>query len=370
LGAGAAGLFCAAVAGQRGRRVLLLEHNAAPGRKILISGGGRCNFTNRQVTAANFLSANPHFAKSALARYTPGDFLALLKKHRVSWHEKTLGQLFCDESARQVVDLLLAECAEGHVDLRLSCRVESVARTNGFEVQTNLGAFRAPALVVATGGLSIPKLGATDFGYRLATQFGLPLEKPAPALVPLTLSATDREAWCDLSGVSLAVTASLGRTRFQEKMLITHRGISGPAVLQISSYWRPSQSLQLDLLPGTDLTGEDPGALRVRLMAAWPQRFAQRWLEREGFTQPLLSPRRVDERVHAWPVIPAGTEGFEKAEVTSGGVSTSALSSSTMETRNVPGLFFVGEIVDVTGWLGGYNFQWAWSSAFAAAQAL
>jgi predicted Rossmann fold flavoprotein len=370
LGAGAAGLFCAAIAGQRGRRVLLLEHNASPGRKILISGGGRCNFTNRQVSAANFLSANPHFAKSALARYTPQDFLALLARHRVAWHEKTLGQLFCDDSARQVLDLLLAECAAGGVDLRHSGQLRDISRDTGFTVETSAGRFTAPALVVATGGLSIPKMGATGFGYRVAEQFGLPLVPPRPALVPFTFSAAEREAWCDLAGVSLEVEARAGKARFREKMLVTHRGLSGPAILQISSYWQPPAEVTLDLLPGVDLSQEDPAAIRSCLSTAWPERFARRWLEREGLTQQLISPRRANERVHRWSPRPAGTEGFEKAEVTAGGVDTAALSSSTMEARNVPGLFFVGEVVDVTGWLGGYNFQWAWSSAFAAAHAL
>lgn len=358
------------MAGRRGRRVLVIEHNAQPGRKILISGGGRCNFTNRTVEARNFLSANPHFAKSALARFTPDDFLALVRERRIAYHEKTLGQLFCDGSAKEILGLLLDECARGGVEVRCSCRVESVARTTRFEAATTQGTFTAPALVVATGGLSIPKLGASDFGYRLAEQFGMALEKPYPALVPFTFSARDREAWCGLAGVSLPVRAMAGGARFEEKMLVTHRGLSGPAILQVSSYWKPPAPVVVDLLPGEDLSGADPASLRGRLLAAWPERFARLWLEREGFTQPLLSPRKVNERVHSWRVFPAGTEGFEKAEVTAGGVSTEALSSRTLEARNVPGLFFVGEVVDVTGWLGGYNFQWAWASGFAAAQAL
>lgn len=370
LGGGAAGLLCAALAGQRGRRVVLLERAVRPGNKILISGGGRCNFTNLRVSAANFLSANPHFAKSALSRYTPADFIDLVKRHCIPFHEKTLGQLFCDGSSREILDLLLAECALGGVDLRTGVHVREVRRTTSFEVDAGDGTFRAPTLVVATGGLSIPKMGATDLGYQLARQFGLTLVMPYPALVPFTLNPQDRENWCDLSGVSMSVVARVGRARFEEKMLITHRGLSGPAILQVSSYWKPPAPVSLDLLPGVDLSTCDPASIRARLLAGLPERFARRWLEREGFTQNLLSPRKLNERIHHWTFTPAGTEGFEKAEVTGGGVSTGDLSSKTMEARNVPGLFFVGEVVDVTGWLGGYNFQWAWSSAYAAAQAL
>ena len=370
LGAGAAGLFCAALAGQRGRRVLLLEHSPRPGAKILISGGGRCNFTNLHVKPEHFLSANPHFAKSALARFRPADFIALVRKHRIAFHEKTLGQLFCDGSARAILAMLEEECRAGHVDLRLNCRVTRVSRDTRFALETSAGAFTSAALAVATGGLSIPKLGATGFGYEIARQFGLAVEKPYPALVPLTFDEDWRRRWCDLAGVSLGVTAACGQARFREKMLITHRGLSGPAILQVSSYWRPSAAIRADLLPGARLGAATPATARRLLLETLPRRFAERWLEAQGFTQPLLPLRRLEAALHDWRLHPSGTEGFEKAEVTGGGVSTAELSSQTMEARNVPGLFFVGEVVDVTGHLGGYNFQWAWASAYAAAMAL
>lgn len=385
LGAGAAGLFCAAIAGQRGRRVLLLELAAQPGKKILISGGGRCNFTNRGVAASNFLSANPHFAKSALARFTPHDFITLVEKHRIPYHEKTLGQLFCDGQARQILDLLEAECRLGKVELQLGSNVEKVAKNTCFEVKTGQKTHFSTTLVVATGGLSIPKMGATGLGYRIAGEFGLKLEPPYPALVPLTFNEEDRRRWCDLAGVSADVTASFGIQAFREQALVTHRGLSGPAILQLSSYWaRPvtrgpeSKAIQLDLLPETNFTqiveqrraAGDRSAVKTILAEQVMRRLAERWLEVEGFTQPIPSMRRLEERVHAWTLTPSGTEGFEKAEVTGGGVSTAELDSRTLEARNVPGLFFVGEVVDVTGHLGGYNFQWAWSSAYAAAMAL
>jgi predicted Rossmann fold flavoprotein len=370
LGAGAAGLFCAAEAGRRGRRVLLIEHSERPGKKILISGGGRCNFTNRVVKAEHFLSANPHFAKSALARYTPRDFIALVHRHGIGFHEKTLGQLFCDGSARLILAMLEDECRAGAVDLKLNCRVTAVNRDTRFTVETSAGLFTSAALVVATGGLSIPKMGATGFGYELARRFGLDVETPYPALVPLTFDDSWRARWCDLAGVSADVAASFGKTRFREKMLVTHRGLSGPAILQISSYWRAPGAVRIDLLPGGGLDQAAPATARRLLLETLPRRFAERWLDTEGFTQPLLPVRKLEARLHAWHLEPTGTEGFEKAEVTGGGVSTSALSSKTMEARNVPGLFFVGEVVDVTGHLGGYNFQWAWASAHAAAVAL
>lgn len=370
LGAGAAGLFCAALAGQRGRRVLLLEHADRAGKKILISGGGRCNFTNRVVKPEHFLSANPHFAKSALARYRPDDFIALVRKHRIGFHEKTLGQLFCDGSARDITRLLDEECRAGGVELRLGCRVTKVSRDTRFTVETSQDRFTAAALVVATGGLSIPKMGATGFGYELARQFGLAVETPYPALVPLTFDEPWRMRWSALAGVSAEVAVRFGQARFREKMLLTHRGLSGPAILQISSYWRAPGELRLDLLPGRELDGAEPATARRMLLELLPRRFAERWLEVEGFTQPLLPLRRLEARLHDWRVRPHGTEGFEKAEVTGGGVSTAELSSQTMEARNVRGLFFVGEVVDVTGHLGGYNFQWAWASAHAAATAL
>jgi hypothetical protein len=434
LGAGAAGLFCAALAGQRGRRVLVLEHAERPGKKILISGGGRCNFTNLRTTAANFLSANPHFAKSALARYTPADFVALVEKHRILYHEKTAGQLFCDGPAQAILTMLQAECRAGGVELQLGTAVQSALKTTLFTVETAQESYQSTALVVATGGLSIPKLGATDLGYRLARQFGLKVEPPYPALVPLTFDAEQRRQWCDLAGVAAEANARFGGHSFREQMLITHRGLSGPAILQISSYWnrpggapgvrmrlRPSaghenpgpidsqasglallpsrdhrersgrgsilkqaahdstaQALRLDLLPGRSFreivearraTG-DKAAVKTILAESLPRRLAERWLEVEGFDQPAPPLARIEERLHAWSVIPAGSEGFEKAEVTGGGVCADDLDSKTMQARNVPGLFFVGEVVDVTGHLGGYNFQWAWASACAAAQAL
>lgn len=370
LGGGAAGLFCAAQAGQRGRRVLVVEHNARCGRKILISGGGRANFTNLRVRAENFLSANPHFARSALARYTPEDFIALVRRHGIRYHEKTLGQLFCDNSAAEITAMLEAECRAGAVEILTGTHVGEVNRAGGYVVETSRGRFESAALVVATGGLSIPKIGASDLGYRIAERFGLKIEPPYPALVPLTFSAADRERWGGLAGVSAEVEARIGRVRFREKMLFTHRGLSGPAILQISSYWRAPEAVTIDLLPGGTLKGTPPHEIRRALAERLPRRLAERWLEVEGFTQPVLPLARVEERLHNWRIAPEGTEGFEKAEVTGGGVSTEELSSKTMEARRAPGLFFIGEVVDVTGWLGGYNFQWAWSSAYAAAQAL
>lgn len=369
LGAGAAGLYCAMTAGQRGRRVLLIEHSRQPGAKILISGGGRCNFTNRTVTAANFLSANPHFAKSALARFTPADFIELVKKHRIRYHEKTLGQLFCDGSARQILEMLLDECTAAGVEIRTGCKVNGVRRDTRFVVETGEGVFESEAVVVATGGLSIPKMGATDLGYRLARQFGLKVVQPYPALVPLVFDGEDRKRWSDLAGVSLAVRAGCGKAAFDEKLLFTHRGVSGPAMLQASSYWQPGMEVSVDLLPAQSFA---PAAHEARkaLALALPQRLAERWLEVEGFMQPVLPVQSVDRRLHEWRFRPSGTEGFDKAEVTGGGVATGELSSKTMESRNVPGLYFVGEVVDVTGWLGGYNFHWAWASAHAAGEAI
>lgn len=370
LGGGAAGLFCAALAGQRGRRVALIEHTEKCGKKILISGGGRCNFTNLRVKSENFLSKNAHFAKSALARFTPEDFIALVKKHRIAFHEKTLGQLFCDDSSSQILDLCLEECKAGNVDVRTGCTVTGVSRNTRFVVETSQGPMESTALVVATGGLSIPKMGATGMGYEIAKQFGLRVETPYPALVPLTFDGEGRAKWCDLAGVSLEVTASAGKAQFREKMLVTHRGLSGPAILQISSYWKAPQPVRLDLMPGGTVEDVEPPELRKALLERLPRRFAERWMTNEGFTQPVLPVKKVEGRLHGWTVRPAGTEGFDKAEVTGGGVATGELSSQTMMARNVPGLFFVGEVVDVTGWLGGYNFQWAWASAHAAAQAL
>lgn len=370
VGAGAAGLFCASLAGQRGKRVAVLEHQNEPGRKILISGGGRCNFTNLGVSAANFLSVNPHFAKSALARYTPSDFVALVKRHGIAFHEKTLGQLFCDGSAKQILEMLVAECRAGGVELRLGVKIQAVRRDKVFVVETSGGDVKARSVVVATGGLSIPKLGATGLAYDVARQFGLQVVEPYPALVPLVFGEADRVRWGGLAGVSCAVVAECGRMRFPEKLLFTHRGLSGPAVLQASSYWKPGEPLRIDWLPeGSMLNGAPESAARD-LELKLPARLARQFVQNEGFTQPVVSLRKLDERLHRWAATPAGTEGFEKAEVTGGGVSTTELSSRTMEAADVPGLFFIGEAVDVTGWLGGYNFQWAWASAHAAASAL
>lgn len=369
VGAGAAGLYCGLTSGRRGRRVLVVEHTPQAGAKILISGGGRCNFTNRTVTAANFLSQNPHFAKSALARFTPADFIELVRKHRIRYHEKTLGQLFCDDSARRILEMLLEECKAAGAEVRTGCKVSGVRRDTRFVVETNQGDLEAAAVVVATGGLSIPKMGATDFGYRLARQFGLKVLDPYPALVPLVFDGSERKRWSDLAGVSTAVRAGCGKAEFEEKLLFTHRGVSGPAVLQVSSYWRPGKEVSIDLLPGKTFS---PAAYEARkaLGMELPQRLAERWLDVEGFTQPVLPVQAVDRRLHDWRFVPSGTEGFDKAEVTGGGVATSELSSKTMEARNVAGLFFVGEVVDVTGWLGGYNFHWAWASAHAAGEAI
>ncbi len=384
LGAGAAGLMCAAQAGQRGRRVAVLDHNAQPGRKILISGGGRANFTNIHCAPSNFLSENPHFAKSALALYGPRHFLELVERHSIPWHEKTLGQLFCDRSAHDILNLLLAECDgaarhNGSVALAMNARVTAVERDGaGFRVASPQGEFTAGALVVATGGLSIPKLGATGLAYELARQFGLGVIAPRPALVPLVLGGAEA-AWTALAGVSAEVVAQAGRAQFREKLLFTHRGLSGPAVLQASSYWRAGEPLTIDFAPETELLAalRGPGArrdantLRQALRAALPQRLASHLAETAppaGFGNAALD--AAEHRLHRYEFRPAGTEGFAKAEVTAGGVDTADLEARTLEARAVPGLFFIGEAVDVTGWLGGFNFQWAWSSAVAAARAL
>jgi hypothetical protein len=378
IGGGAAGLMCAIEAGKRGCRVVLLEHAERCGKKILISGGGRCNFTNLYTQPENFLCSNPHFAKSALARYTPADFIALVEKHGIRYHEKKLGQLFCDRAAQDVVTMLEAECREAGVKIIRSCRVRGVSAADGFKVATSNGEFRAPAVVIATGGLSIPKIGATAFGYEVARQFGLGLVKTAPALVPFVLGGKDRENWCDLAGLSADVIAQAGDAKFRENFLITHRGLSGPAMLQISSYWKPGEAIHIDLAPGRAITdGVQPGsertaaAVRIGVKELLPQRLATRWLE-------LHAPRswsneslaQFEKGIHDWQITPAGTEGYEKAEVTSGGVDTDELSSKTMEARKVKGLFFIGEVVDVTGHLGGFNFQWAWASGVAAGRAL
>src|SRR5580704_4901302 len=379
LGAGAAGLMCAIEAGKRGRRVAVLERAERPGKKILISGGGRCNFTNIHCQPEYFLSANPHFAKSALARYTPGDFIALVEKHGIPYHEKTLGQLFCDRSAHDILGMLQAECQHAGVSIFLNTKIQQVERTSEFVARATDAEFRAQALVVATGGLSIPKIGATSFGYELARQFGLAIREPWPGLVPLLLSPEDCSRYCDLAGVSAEVIASCAGQQFREKMLITHRGLSGPAILQISSYWKKPQPISIDLAPGQEVTApfsdsktpRNLSALRTELRKFLPHRLADRWLDAHqptSWTNPALSD--VEKQMHAWAISPAGTEGYEKAEVTAGGIDTEELSAKTMESRKVPGLFFIGEVVDVTGHLGGFNFQWAWASGAAAGRAL
>jgi len=379
LGGGAAGLMCAITAGQRGRRVAVLERADRIGKKILISGGGRCNFTNLHCRPENFLSSNPHFCKSALARYTPQDFIALVEKHQIPFHEKTLGQLFCDHSAQDIIAMLEEECRAAGVEICTSTHAREVRRSDQFVVSTGNHEYHAPALVVATGGLSIPKMGATAFGYELARQFGLKIRDCRPALVPLTFGADDRKHYCDLAGVSAEVIASTGRQYFREKMLITHRGLSGPAILQISSYWKQGEPLSLDLAPERDITkqlrlesgGRDLGAARTAFRALLPDRFADRWLELhtpQHLTNPALED--LERTAHHWKITPSGTEGYDKAEVTAGGVDTDELSAKTMESRKVPGLYFIGEVVDVTGQLGGFNFQWAWASGFCAGQAI
>ena len=388
LGAGAAGLMCAIEAGRRERRTLVLDHADRPGKKILISGGGRCNFTNLHAAPENFLSANPHFAKSALSRYTPQDFLAMVERHRIPWHEKHLGQLFCDRSAQDILTMLLGECTDANARIQLSTRVDSVTRNDsGFLVQTSVGTIAAESLVIATGGLSIPKMGATPFGYQIAQQFGMPIVETRPGLVPLVFSPEDQARWCDLTGLSTAVIASThaqskraARAAFREKMLLTHRGLSGPAILQISSYWQSGQPIEIDLAPGHAVFAplfapnarRDPAALAATLRssgAALPTRLADRWLALNpstAWTNAALA--ELERNLHAWRITPAGTEGYAKAEVTAGGVSTGALDARTMQARAIPGLYFIGEVVDVTGWLGGYNFQWAWASGVAAGQ--
>jgi predicted Rossmann fold flavoprotein len=382
LGAGAAGLMCAAVAGQRGRRVLLVEHADAPGKKILISGGGRCNFTNIGTAPDRYLSANPHFAKSALSRYTAQDFLGLVERYGIAWHEKTLGQLFCDGSARQIVDMLLDECAKGGVELAMGSAVKAVGHADGrYRVTTSRGEATAPALVIATGGPSIPKMGATGFAYDLARQFGLKVVEPRPALVPLTLGP-DEALFRDLSGVAAPVVARAGKAAFPEAALFTHRGLSGPAILQISSYWRHGESIGIDFLPARPAgwlaaakRAEPRATLRRLLARELPDRLADALTERLALPAELASIRdaalaEAERRLADWRFKPSGTEGFAKAEVTIGGISTADLSSQTMAARKVPGLYAIGEAVDVTGWLGGYNFQWAWASAWATGQAL
>jgi predicted Rossmann fold flavoprotein len=394
LGAGAAGMMCAAEAGKRGRRVLLLDHGEKVGRKILISGGGRCNFTNLQTKAENFLSENPHFAKSALARYTPGEFVALVQRHGIQFHEKTLGQLFCDDSARQIVSMLERECVEAGVTTRVNVTVGKVSREGeSWSVATSEGVFTCASVVVATGGLSIPKMGATAFGYELARELGHTIVEPRAGLVPLVFSVKDHAEWCDLAGLSTEVVGSAvregkprpgqrGEVRFREKLLVTHRGVSGPAVLQVSSYWRPGGEVQFDLAPGHEVlapllaksSDRDWNAMFAALRTVLPTRMAERWVRvranRSAGDWTNAGIARQEAELHAWTLRPDGSEGFAKAEVTVGGVDTRELDARTMESKRAVGMYFIGEVVDVTGWLGGYNFQWAWASAVAAGQAV
>lgn len=391
LGAGAAGMMAAIEAGKRGRSVVVLDHAEKVGKKILISGGGRCNFTNLHTTPNNYISANPHFAKSALARYTPQDFIALVQKHGIAYHEKTLGQLFCDRAAQQIVDLLLSEAREANVTIQLQTAVQAVVREGeGFTIQTGREPVAAKNVIVATGGISIPKMGATGIGYDIARSFGLAIEDTRAALVPLVFQPEEAEQWCDLSGVSAEVVATAPKSPYQplrrppvtfrEKLLITHRGLSGPAVLQISSYWKPGHAVEFDLAPGETVFDLmlAPDAIRTPEAMAYylrhtplAQRFSTRWV-RNNTPQRWRNPdvEALEQKLHRWSVVPAGTEGYAKAEVTAGGVSTSELDSNTMAAKKVPGLYFIGEVVDVTGHLGGFNFQWAWASGAAAGRAV
>ncbi|MGI8638547.1 MAG: NAD(P)/FAD-dependent oxidoreductase [Pyrinomonadaceae bacterium] len=379
IGAGAAGLFCAIEAGKRGRKVLVIEHNAQVGRKIIISGGGRCNFTNIHAKAENFISSNPHFCKSALARYTPQDFIELVKKHRIEFYEKKLGQLFCRESSRLIVEMLLDECRKAKVEICLDCSVKEVSKNNLFEIKTNQGIFTSKNLVIATGGLSIPHIGATDFGYKIAGQFGLKIVETKPALVPFVFQNNFPDSFKKLAGVSIDANISYGKASFRENILFTHKGLSGPAVLQVSSYWKRGEKVKIDLLPTKNAleilqdSRESKKELTNFLSEFLPNRFASVFCETVVKSKPLKNYSEselanIAEKIHAWEIPFSETEGYKKAEVTLGGISTDELSSKTMESKRVTGLYFIGEVVDVTGWLGGYNFQWAWSSGFAAGQ--
>ncbi|MGH8081430.1 MAG: NAD(P)/FAD-dependent oxidoreductase [Lysobacter sp.] len=386
VGGGAAGLMCALTAGRRGRRVLVIEHANKIGKKILMSGGGRCNFTNTGTTPANYLSANPHFCKSALARYTPWDFIAMVERHGIAYHEKELGQLFCDVSSKLIVKMLVDECLAAGVRIETDCTIERIAHNEGdsaFRVHTARGVFSANSLVIASGGLSIPSMGASGFGYDLARRYGHTVLPTRAGLVPLTLSGKHQERLQDLSGVALPVTASCNGVEFSNQLLITHRGVSGPSILQISSYWQPGDDLRLDLLPGVDALDwlltqqrDRPAAeLKTVLGETIPKRFAQRlcelWLSNKPVKQYNLPElKQIATTLSSWPLTASGTEGYRTAEVTLGGVDTDEVSSSTMQSKRVPGLYFIGEVIDVTGWLGGYNFQWAWASGNAAGLAV
>ena len=381
IGGGGAGLFCAFTAANRGKRVLLLEHNERVGRKIEISGGGRCNFTNIHATASNYLSRNPDFCKSALARYSPWDFIALVEKHGIPYHEKKLGQQFCDGSSREIISMLETECRDAGVRILCGCRVQEVLKRDHFEIVTSRGTLTADAVVVATGGLSFAKLGASDLGHRIARAFGIGVTELRPGLVPLTFQQQEQGFYESLAGVSLPVRISHSGASFEEALLFTHRGVSGPAILQISSYWNEGEPLRFDLLPTKEESESFASSLRGGatplqvLSKVWPKRFAESWCERHALDKPLARCSKAEteeltRNLHGWETCFSGTEGYPKAEVTLGGVETGELSSKTMESRKVPGLYFIGEVVDVTGWLGGYNFQWAWASAHAAGTAV
>ena len=384
IGAGAAGMMCAATAGQRGRNVLLIEHYDKLGEKIRISGGGRCNFTNLHADPANYLSQNPDFCRSALARYTPRDFIALVERHGIAWHEKKLGQLFCDETALDIIAMLRTECERGQVQWRMPCSVDAIDHADGtFRIATSQGPVVTSAVVIATGGLTVPKIGATPFGYRIAEQFGLAVVAPRPALVPLALDAVALAHYGDLSGVSVEAEVTCREGRFRENVLFTHRGLSGPAILQISSYWHGGDRIHIDLLPGVAaaecLNADRLSAMHLDTLLAerlpMPKRLAHQWCVAHDAARPLrqLGDKRIAELaalLHDWPVLPSGTLGYNKAEVTIGGVDTRELSSKTMAAARVPGLHFIGEVVDVTGHLGGFNFQWAWASGHAAGEAV
>lgn len=379
IGAGAAGLFCAIEAGKRGRKVLIIEHNNQPGRKILISGGGRCNFTNKNVRPENFVSSNPHFCKSALARFTPQDFIEIVKKYKIEFYEKKLGQLFCRESSRQIVEMLLKECAKAKVEIRTDCSVKSVRKTENFEFETNQGNFISENLVIASGGLSFPKIGASNFGYEIAKQFGLKIIETRPSLVPLVFS--NRQFFSKLAGISIDSNVSFKKNSFRENILFTHKGLSGPAILQISNYWKKPDFIEIDLLPETDAekilfeNQNNKQTLSNFLSKYLPNRFAEEFVSQNISNKPLnqLSKKEIEKisrLINNWQVKFDETESWNKAEITLGGIDTNELSSQTMESKKISGLYFIGEVVDVTGWLGGYNFQWAWSSGFCAGNSI
>ncbi len=379
IGAGAAGLMCAIESGKRGRSVLIVDHSAKPGRKIRVSGGGRCNFTNLSTRSDNYYSRNPHFCKSALSRFTPYDFVALTEKHGIGFHEKESGQLFCDDTATRITDMLQSECDHAGVEMLMNSRIKGVVRSDGFEVETSMGRFNTQSLVIASGGLSHPELGATAFGHRLARKFGIGLVPSRPALVPFTLGARDLDRFAELSGVSVDAIVTCEGKGFRGGLLFTHKGLSGPAVLQASSLWSRSDVINIDLMPGLDphellwAKRQSRSEMRNLLSQYLPRRFAQRWCDLYGLSKPVCQYsekelKNIAEQLHNWEIRPAGTEGYARAEVTLGGIDTDELSSKTMEARKVPGLFFIGEVVDVTGQLGGFNLQWAWSSGYAAGQ--